>query len=47
MTTTPSLGLDVAQLATIPTADQSRSLAFYESFGFVVRADFLWPDGHR
>jgi catechol 2,3-dioxygenase-like lactoylglutathione lyase family enzyme len=47
MTTTPSLGIHLLQLVTIPTTDQSRSLAFYEGLGFVVRADFPWADGHR
>jgi catechol 2,3-dioxygenase-like lactoylglutathione lyase family enzyme len=47
MTTSASLGIDLVQLVTIPTTDQSRSLAFYESLGFEVRADFPWADGHR
>ena len=41
------LGIDRVQLVTIPTTDQSRSLAFYKSLGFEVRADFPWRDGHR
>jgi catechol 2,3-dioxygenase-like lactoylglutathione lyase family enzyme len=47
MTTIPSLGIHLLQLVTIPTTDQSRSLAFYEGLGFEVRADFPWADGHR
>ena len=47
MTMTPSPGINLVQLVTIPTNDQSRSLAFYESLGFEVRADFPWADGHR
>jgi catechol 2,3-dioxygenase-like lactoylglutathione lyase family enzyme len=47
MTTTPSFGIDLVQLVTIPTADQPRSLAFYQSLGFEVRADFPWADGYR
>jgi catechol 2,3-dioxygenase-like lactoylglutathione lyase family enzyme len=47
MTAKPSLEIDLVQLVTIPTVDQSRSLAFYRSLGFEVRADFPWADGHR
>jgi catechol 2,3-dioxygenase-like lactoylglutathione lyase family enzyme len=47
MSTSSSLGIDLVQLVTIPTTDQSRSLAFYESLGFEVRANFPWADGHR
>ena len=39
--------IDLVQLVTIPTTDQARSLAFYESLGFEVRANFSWADGHR
>ena len=42
-----SLGINLVQLVTIPTADQSRSLEFYQSLGFDLRADFPWGDGHR
>lgn len=47
MTGSPLLGIDRVQLVTIPTTDQARSLAFYESMGFEVRADFPWADGYR
>jgi Glyoxalase/Bleomycin resistance protein/Dioxygenase superfamily len=47
MTGDPSLGIDLVQLVTIPTNDQFRSLALYQSLGFEVRADFPWGDGHR
>ena len=39
--------IDRVQLVTIPTTDQERSLAFYRSLGFDVRADFPWDGGHR
>ena len=42
-----TLKIDLVQLVTIPTTDQARSLAFYVSLGFEVRADFPWADGHR
>jgi catechol 2,3-dioxygenase-like lactoylglutathione lyase family enzyme len=44
---TPPVGIDLVQLVTIPTNDQSRSLAFYEALGFERRADFPWHDGYR
>jgi catechol 2,3-dioxygenase-like lactoylglutathione lyase family enzyme len=47
MTNTPSLEIDLVQLVTVPTQDQSRSLEFYESLGFEVRANFPWGEGHR
>jgi catechol 2,3-dioxygenase-like lactoylglutathione lyase family enzyme len=47
MTNTPSLEIDLVQLVTVPTRDQSRSLKFYESLGFEVRVDFPWGEGHR
>lgn len=47
MSTAPAAGIDLVQLVTIPTMDQSRSLAFYEALGFEVRADFPWQNGHR
>jgi catechol 2,3-dioxygenase-like lactoylglutathione lyase family enzyme len=43
----PSLGIDLIQLVTIPTTDQARSLAFYESLGFEVRANFPWGNGYQ
>jgi len=43
----PSLQIDLVQLVTVPTQDQPRSLKFYESLGFEVRADFPWGEGHR
>jgi catechol 2,3-dioxygenase-like lactoylglutathione lyase family enzyme len=39
--------INLVQLVTIPTNDQSRSLEFYQSLGFEVRADFAWDDDHR
>jgi catechol 2,3-dioxygenase-like lactoylglutathione lyase family enzyme len=39
--------IDRVRLVTIPTTDQERSLAFYRSLGFEVRADFPWDNGHR
>jgi catechol 2,3-dioxygenase-like lactoylglutathione lyase family enzyme len=47
MSGNPTVGIGLVQLVTIPTTDQSRSLAFYESLGFEVRANFPWADGHR
>ena len=47
MSSNPPIGIDLVQLVTIPTTDQARSLAFYASVGFEVRADFPWADGHR
>jgi catechol 2,3-dioxygenase-like lactoylglutathione lyase family enzyme len=47
MTDDSPLGINLVQLVTIPTTDQSRSLAFYKSLGFEVRADFPWGDGYR
>lgn len=38
---------DLVQLVTIATKDQARSLAFYQSLGFEVRADFAWGENHR
>ena len=38
MTSNSSLGIDLVQLVTIPTSDQSRSLEFYQALGFEVRA---------
>ena len=40
-------GIDLVQLVTIPTTDQARSLAFYQSLGLEVRADFPWGDAYR
>lgn len=39
--------IDRVQLVTIPTIDQERSVAFYRSLGFEVRADFPWDNGYR
>jgi catechol 2,3-dioxygenase-like lactoylglutathione lyase family enzyme len=47
MSQDPAIGIDLVQLVTIPTTDQARSVAFYKSLGFEVRADFPWADGHR
>jgi catechol 2,3-dioxygenase-like lactoylglutathione lyase family enzyme len=41
------LGINLVQLVTIPTNDQSRSLRFYQSLGFETRADLPWADGYR
>src|SRR4051794_22558784 len=35
------------QLVVIPSADQDRSIAFYEQLGFEKRADAPWADGAR
>jgi catechol 2,3-dioxygenase-like lactoylglutathione lyase family enzyme len=43
---TPSR-LSRIQLVTIPSADQDRSVAFYEMLGFEKRNDVPWGNGHR
>ena len=35
------------QLVLVPSTDQDRSLAFYESLGFEGRNDIPWGDGYR
>jgi catechol 2,3-dioxygenase-like lactoylglutathione lyase family enzyme len=35
------------QLVLVPSTDQDRSLAFYESLGFERRNDTPWGDGYR
>jgi catechol 2,3-dioxygenase-like lactoylglutathione lyase family enzyme len=47
MSDTPPLEIALVQLVTIPTQDQPRSLAFYQSLGFEIRADWPWGDGLR
>jgi hypothetical protein len=42
-----TMGIDLVPLVMIPTADQARSVAFYEAVGFELHADFRWADGHR
>jgi catechol 2,3-dioxygenase-like lactoylglutathione lyase family enzyme len=42
-----AIGIDLVQLVTIPTTDQARSVAFYKSLGFEVRANFPWANGDR
>jgi catechol 2,3-dioxygenase-like lactoylglutathione lyase family enzyme len=47
MSVNPAVAIDLVQLVMIPTTEQARSVAFYESLGFEVRADFPWDEGHR
>jgi catechol 2,3-dioxygenase-like lactoylglutathione lyase family enzyme len=47
MRNTHPVGIDLVQLVTIPTNDQSRSLAFYEALDFEVRADVPWHGDYR
>jgi catechol 2,3-dioxygenase-like lactoylglutathione lyase family enzyme len=47
MSQDPSIGIDLVQLVTIPTTDQARSVAFYKSLGFEVRANLPWANGDR
>jgi catechol 2,3-dioxygenase-like lactoylglutathione lyase family enzyme len=47
MSGNPAVAIDLVQLVMIPTTEQARSVAFYESLGFEVRADFPWDEGHR
>jgi catechol 2,3-dioxygenase-like lactoylglutathione lyase family enzyme len=35
------------QLVMIPSTDQDRSIAFYQSLGFEKRSDVQWGDGYR
>jgi catechol 2,3-dioxygenase-like lactoylglutathione lyase family enzyme len=41
------LEITKVQLVTIPSTDQERSVAFYESLGFEKRVDLPWADGAR
>jgi catechol 2,3-dioxygenase-like lactoylglutathione lyase family enzyme len=45
MTLTTRIGQ--IQLVMIPSTDQDRSVAFYESLGFERRNDIPWGDGYR
>jgi catechol 2,3-dioxygenase-like lactoylglutathione lyase family enzyme len=45
MTASPEI--TKVQLVTIPSSDQARSVAFYESLGFQKRVDLPWADGAR
>jgi catechol 2,3-dioxygenase-like lactoylglutathione lyase family enzyme len=44
--TTPSR-ISQLQLVMVPSTDQDRSVAFYESLGFTRRNDIPWGDGYR
>ena len=44
---TTAIGLGRLHLVMVPTADQARSVAFYEDLGFEKRVDFPFGDGHR
>jgi catechol 2,3-dioxygenase-like lactoylglutathione lyase family enzyme len=46
MSTTPGL-ITQLQLVVIPSSDQDRSVAFYESLGFERRNDIPFGDGYR
>lgn len=41
------LAITKVQLVTIPSTDQERSIAFYESLGFETRLDLPWVEGAR
>jgi catechol 2,3-dioxygenase-like lactoylglutathione lyase family enzyme len=41
------LEITKVQLVTIPSTDQERSVAFYESLGFEKRVDVPWAEGAR
>ena len=45
MATSPAISK--VQLVTIPTTDQERSVAFFESLGFEKRLDVPWAEGAR
>jgi catechol 2,3-dioxygenase-like lactoylglutathione lyase family enzyme len=44
---TAPLEITKVQLVTIPSSDQARSVAFYQSLGFEKRVDFPWADSAR
>jgi catechol 2,3-dioxygenase-like lactoylglutathione lyase family enzyme len=44
---TAPLEITKVQLVTIPSTDQVRSVAFYQSLGFEKRVDLPWTDGAR
>jgi catechol 2,3-dioxygenase-like lactoylglutathione lyase family enzyme len=46
MSSTPGR-ISQVQLVLVPSADQDRSLAFYEALGFERRNDIPWGDGYR
>jgi catechol 2,3-dioxygenase-like lactoylglutathione lyase family enzyme len=46
MSTAPSL-IARLQLVVVPSSDQDRSVAFYESLGFEARNDIPFGDGYR
>ncbi len=46
MTTTTS-GIDTINLVIIPSPDQDRAIAFYESLGFEKRTDIPFGDNYR
>jgi catechol 2,3-dioxygenase-like lactoylglutathione lyase family enzyme len=43
----PISGISRIQLVMIPSTDQERSVAFYETLGFEKRNDLPWADGYR
>ena len=43
----PLYRISQIQLVMIPTTNQERSIAFYESLGFEKRNDVPWSDGYR
>jgi catechol 2,3-dioxygenase-like lactoylglutathione lyase family enzyme len=44
---TPKCRIGLVQLVMVPSTDQDRSVAFYESLGFERRNDIPWGDGQR
>lgn len=47
MAVTTATRISQLQLVMIPSTDQDRSVAFYESLGFEKRLDVPWGDGFR
>jgi catechol 2,3-dioxygenase-like lactoylglutathione lyase family enzyme len=47
MATTTSTGIQSISLVMVPTADQDRSIAFYEEIGFEKRTDIPFGGGYR
>jgi catechol 2,3-dioxygenase-like lactoylglutathione lyase family enzyme len=45
--TTTTTGIDTINLVMIPSADQDRAIAFYESLGFEKRTDVPFGDQYR
>ena len=47
MSTTAKIGLKTINLVCVPTVEQGKAVAFYESLGFEKRTDIAMGDGYR